>query len=91
MDPHVVNVLGFDPISSKIYALGVTTSDTPFYMELDPSLGLRFIQEADWTSVSAGSGIILPTIIPMVSVNGSPLHKITETAVTVSSINYVGK
>lgn len=91
IDPRVLNVIGFDPVSSKIYGLGLTTADVDVYMELDGPRNVRMISKDDWVSVRDAGGLTLPTIIPLVPVHGDPMDKLSETAVTVDSVTYVGK
>lgn len=89
MHSSIVNVIGHDSSSGKNYAMGVTSEDTPFYMEVLSAQSVRVITEADWNAVK--SGCVLPTVIPMYPAHGYPLYQLTGTSKTVGTITYVGK
>ncbi len=87
MHPSIVNVIGLDA-TGKLYALGVTSADTPIYMEVINPQSVRVISETDWNAVKAGC--TLPVVIPLYPVHGDPLYQIAETSTTVGGVTYVG-
>ena len=89
MHPSIVNVIGYDSSTEKMYGLGVTSEDTPIYMEIVTPRNVRVISEADWTA--AKSGCTLPKIIPLFPVHGNPFYPLTQTSVMVGGITYIGK
>ena len=88
MHPSIVNVIGLDA-SGQLYALGVTSADTPIYMKVISSQSVRVISEADWNTAKAGC--TLPKVIPLYPVHGNPLYQLTDTSITVGTVTYVGK
>ncbi|XP_028409705.1 uncharacterized protein LOC114532409 [Dendronephthya gigantea] len=87
MHSSIVNMIGHDSSTGKNYAMGVTSEDTPFYMEVLSAQSVRVITEADWNAVK--SACVLPIVIPMYPVHGNPLYQLTGTSVTVGTITYV--
>ena len=86
--PSVVNVIGLDSSTGKLYGLGVTSADTPIYMEISTPQSIRVVSEADWDAVK--SGCDLPIVIPLYPVHGNPYHPLTETTKSLGVITYVG-
>jgi hypothetical protein len=82
-------VIGHDEATGKVYALGVTSADTPIYMEVISSQSVRVISEADWDAVKPGCS--LPIVIPLYPVHGDPFYQLSGTSKTVGAITYVGK
>ena len=90
MHPSIVNVIGYDPNTDKMYGLGVTSEDTPIYMEIVTPQNFRVISEADWTAVK--SGCQLSKIIPLFPVHGNPFFQLTGTDKSIGDgVSYVGK
>ena len=87
--PSVVNVIGVDGATGKVYGLGITSADTPIYMEIASPQSVRVIPEADWTAVK--SVCDLPIVIPLYPVHGNPYHQLSETTKTLGTVTYVGK
>lgn len=87
MHPSIVNVIGHDEATGKVYALGVTSADTPIYMEVISSQSVRVISEADWDTVKPGCS--LPIVIPLYPVHGDPFYQLSGTSKTVGAIIYV--
>lgn len=82
-------MIGVDDATGKVYGLGITSADTPIYMEIASLQSVRVIPEADWTAVK--SGCYLPIVIPLYPVHGNPYHQLSGTTKTLGTITYVGK
>ena len=86
MHPSIVNVIGLDA-TGQLYALGVTSADTPIYMKVISSQSVRVISETDWNA--AKTGCTLPKVIPLYPVHGNPLYQLTDTSTAVGAVSYV--